>query len=124
MNICKAARRLSGHPIDDELGDLIRDMGRQAQRLHLSAIEAFIDNDSAKAAAMHDMDSYLDDLHGQFVQAIFTSHSAGPIDVQTAVQLGVVARFYERIGDHAVNIGRGVHYLITARLPERATLQR
>ena len=119
VNICKAARRLAGHPIDEELSDLIRDMSRQAQRLHLSAIEAFIDSDPAKAAALHDMDAYLDDLHSHFVQAIFTIHAAGRVDVQTAVQLGVVARFYERIGDHAVNIGRRVHYMVTARLPER-----
>ena len=51
---------------------------------------------------------YLDGLQKQFVQAIFESHAAGRIDLQVAVQLAVVARFYERIGDHAVNIGERV----------------
>jgi phosphate transport system protein len=34
------------------------------------------------------------------------------------VQLAVVARFYERIGDHAVNIGERVNYTVTGWLPE------
>ncbi len=54
------------------------------------------------------MDSFLDSLQKQFIQAIFESHAAGRIDLQVAVQLAVVARFYERIGDHAVNIGEKV----------------
>ena len=118
VNICKAARRLAGHPVDDELRWLILSMGRQAQQLHLAAIEAFIDNDAAKAAAIDDMDNYLDALQKQFVQAIFESHSAGNIDLQVAVQLAVVARFYERIGDHAVNIGERVRYVVTGWMPE------
>ena len=34
------------------------------------------------------------------------------------MQLAVVARFYERIGDHAVNIGERVNFVVTGWLPE------
>ena len=64
------------------------------------------------------MDSYLDDLQREFVQAIFTSHSTEKIELQVAVQLAVVARFYERIGDHAVNIGERVRFVVTGSVPE------
>ena len=64
------------------------------------------------------MDTYLDDLQRQFVAAIFESHSGEGIELQVAVQLAVVARFYERIGDHAVNIGERVRYLVTGWMPE------
>ena len=64
------------------------------------------------------MDGFLDDLHRQFIAQIFESHAAGTIDLQVAVQLAVVARFYERIGDHAVNIGQRVTYIATGRLPD------
>ncbi|HRE03124.1 MAG TPA: PhoU domain-containing protein, partial [Ilumatobacteraceae bacterium] len=64
------------------------------------------------------MDNYLDALQKQFVQAIFESHARGNIDLQVAVQLAVVARFFERIGDHAVNIGERVRYVVTGWLPE------
>ena len=64
------------------------------------------------------MDGYLDGLQREFVQAIFESHSASGIELQVAVQLAVVARFYERIGDHAVNIGERVRYVVTGWVPE------
>ena len=70
------------------------------------------------------MDSFLDSLQRQFVQAILESHSEKQIDLQVAIQLAVVARFYERIGDHAVNIGDRVRYLVTGWLPEHKGAQR
>jgi phosphate transport system protein len=117
-NICKAARRIYGHELDPKLRGIISRMGEQAQQLYDAAIESFVENDAAKAAAIDDMDSYLDGLQKQFVQAIFESHAAGRIDLQVAVQLAVVARFYERIGDHAVNIGERVNFVVTGWLPE------
>ncbi len=65
------------------------------------------------------MDSYLDDLHRQFIQIIFESHAEGNIDLQVAVQLAVVARFYERIGDHAVNMGDRTQYIVSGWVPTR-----
>ena len=118
VNICKAARRLYGHGLDPRLRGLITKMAEQAQALYTTAIEAYVDNDAAKAAAIDDMDSLLDGLQSEFIQVIFESHAAGRIDLQVAVQLAVVARFYERIGDHAVNIGERVRYTVTGWLPE------
>jgi phosphate transport system protein len=63
------------------------------------------------------MDSYLDDLHRQFIQTIFESHSTSQIDLQVGVQLGLVARFYERIGDHAVNVAGHTRYIASGWLP-------
>jgi phosphate transport system protein len=123
-NICKAARRIYGHPLDPKLRGMIDAMGGQAQQLYDAAIQSFVDRDAARAAAIDDMDSFLDDLQRQFIQAIFESHAAGRIDLQVAVQLAVVARFYERIGDHAVNIGERVRYVITGWLPEHRGAER
>jgi phosphate transport system protein len=117
-NICKAARRIYGHALDPKLRGIIARMGEQAQQLYEAAIESYLEDDAAKAAAINDMDSYLDGLQKQFIQAIFESHAAGRIDLQVAVQLAVVARFYERIGDHAVNIGERVGFAITGWLPD------
>ncbi len=125
-NICKAARRIYGHDLDPKLRGVITRMSEQAQALYAATIEAFVENDAAKAAALDDMDAYLDALQKQFIQAIFESQSLGNIDLQVAVQLAFVARFYERIGDHAVNIGERVRFVVTGwvpdhRKPERAT---
>ncbi|MGH9270022.1 MAG: phosphate signaling complex protein PhoU [Ilumatobacteraceae bacterium] len=118
VNICKAARRIYGHRLDARLRGIIQKMGDQAQQLFREATESYLAGDAVRAAALGDMDSYLDDLQRQFVAAIFESHSGDKIDLQVAVQLAVVARFYERIGDHAVNIGERVRFLVTGWMPE------
>lgn len=118
VNICKAARRIYGHELNPKLRGLIAKMGEQAEQLWEAALEAFEEGDAAKAAAIDDMDSYLDSLQREFVQEILESHTEKSIDLQVAIQLAVVARFYERIGDHAVNIGERVRYLVTGWMPE------
>ena len=51
---------------------------------------------------------------------IFPTVPSNPeaIDLQVAVQLCLISRYYERIGDHAVNIGERVVYMVTGWLPE------
>ncbi|MEI7991006.1 MAG: phosphate signaling complex protein PhoU [Actinomycetota bacterium] len=117
VNICKAARRIYGHELNPKLRGVIAKMSEQAQQLFANAMVAYDESDPAKAAALDDMDNFLDALQRQFIQVIFESHAAGSIDLQVAVQLGVVARFYERIGDHAVNIGEKVRFLVSGWMP-------
>ena len=118
VNICKAARRIYSHDLDGALRGVIQKMGTQASLLFKEATEAYLLLDGPRAAALHDMDSYLDDLQRQFIQVIFESHAEGRIDLQVAVQLAVVARFFERIGDHAVNVGDRVRYIVDGWVPE------
>jgi phosphate transport system protein len=118
VNICKAARRIYGHEIDPALRDLIAKMSEQAQQLFVSTMEAFNDNDAAKAAAIDDMDSFLDGLHRRFIAEIFEIHASKEIGLQVAVQLAMVARFYERIGDHAVNVSERTRFIVTGWKPE------
>ena len=120
-NICKAARRIYGHDLDPKLRGLIQRMSDQATQEYKEVVEAYVANDAVRAAALRDMDDYLDDLHRLFIGQIFESHAAGTIDLQVAVQMAVVARFYERLGDHAVNISDRVLYIATGRLPEHTT---
>ena len=124
VNICKAARRIYGKEIDPVLRGLISKMSEQAEQLYQAAINSFAENDAATAAAIEDMDSFLDALHRQFVQAIFETHARERMDLQLAVQLAIVARFYERIGDHAVNVGERVQFALTGWKPELRAIQR
>ena len=122
VNICKASRRLYGrHSFDPKIRGLITRMSSEAQQLFRRALDAYVEGDAALAAALDDMDDILDQLHDDLIQAIFESHSSGRLDLQAAVQLAVVARFYERIGDHAVNIAERVHYMVTGGHPEVRT---
>ena len=117
VNICKVARRIHGYELDAKLRGLITRMGQQAQSLFKHSFEAYADLDLPVAKAVDDMDLFLDYLHKQFIQAIFESHSAGTIDLPIAVQMAITARFFERIGDHAVNCAHFVQFLITGLLP-------
>ena len=76
------------------------------------------------AAALDDFDDRLDDLQVEMVESIFASHAAGTIELREAVQLAMMCRFYERIGDHAVNMGERVVYLVSGWLPEHVAVAR
>jgi phosphate transport system protein len=118
VNICKAARRIYRHPLDPKLRGIIAKMGEQAQLLYEAALESYVDHDEAKAAALDDMDSTLDSLQRAMIRAIVECSAAGNLELETAVQLAMVARFYERIGDHAVNMGERVRYVVSGWMPE------
>jgi len=117
-NICKVARRIHGYPLDRSLEELIESMGQQARLLLQQSFDAYADLDLPKARAVRDMDMHLDSLHKQFIQSIFEAHGTGAIDLPVAVQMAITARFYERIGDHAVNIAEFVQFLLTGEMPD------
>ncbi|MDQ3350639.1 MAG: hypothetical protein M3501_01580, partial [Actinomycetota bacterium] len=91
-NLCKAARRIYGHPLNPAIRGIIQKMGDQATKLFKEATESYLAGDATRAAAIDDMDSYLDDLQREFMRTIFESHEAAKssIDLQVAVQLAVV----------------------------------
>lgn len=116
-NLCKVARRINGHPLDSRLAELIERMSNQAHLLMKQVMNAYANRDLAVAKSVSDMDVYLDQLHKQFIQAIFEAHSDGKVDLAVGIQMAKTARFYERVGDHAVNIARLVEFLVTGVLP-------
>ena len=119
VNVCKAVRRLYGGQVPLPLRAHLEAMGTEAVRLYQIAMDAYATGDATLAGALDDMDDRLDQIHKDYVQAILELH-ADVQDVQVAVQLALVGRYYERIGDHAVNIGERVQYMVTGWLPEHA----
>jgi phosphate transport system protein len=120
VNVAKGARRIYGVQYDPRLRGLIERMSEEATRLFRLSIDAYVEGNASLASALDDMDDGLDLLHKDYIQAIFESHHAGVIDLQGAVQLALIGRYYERIGDHAVNIGARVEYMVTGWLPEHS----
>ncbi len=118
VNVTKAARRMYGAPLTPHIRGVIASMAKEAQRLLRLSIDAFADENDALAGALNDIDDQLDQLNRDMVEAIFEAQSEGHIDLAAAVQLALIARYYERIGDHAVNIGNRVIYMVTGWLPE------
>lgn len=119
VNIAKGARRIYGTEYTPRLRGLVTKMGDEAARLFRLAIDSYADGDAAMAAALDDLDDRLDDLHQDYIAEIFEASREGVFEVQAAVQLALIGRYYERIGDHAVNIGERVRYMVTGWLPEQ-----
>lgn len=117
VNVGKATRRLYGTEIPPILHGMLRAMAEQAVRLFQLAMDAYADGNADLGGALDDMDDRLDSLHKEYIQTLLESY-ADSRDVQVAVQLALVGRYYERIGDHAVNIGERVQYMVTGWLPE------
>jgi len=117
-NTMKATRRLYGTTLDPRLRGLIERMSENVHRLFRLAIDAYADRNEALAAALEDMDDDIDDLHADYIRAIFEVYEGRGAPLQVAVQLALVGRYYERIGDHAVNIGERVRYMVSGWLPE------
>ena len=117
-NTMKAARRLYGTPLDPRLRGLLERMSEHVHRLFRLAIDAYADRNEGLAAALDDMDDDVDDLHADYIRTIFEVYEGGTTPLQVSVQLALVGRYYERIGDHAVNIGERVRYMCSGWLPE------
>lgn len=112
VNIAKATRRMFGTEYEPHIRGLIVKMSDEAQRLFRLAGEAYDGRDIALGAALDDIDDRLDELANELIAAVLTHYNADQRDTQTVVQMALIGRFYERIGDHAVTIGEWVRYIV------------
>jgi phosphate transport system protein len=115
----KAARRLYPQELPPRVRGILERMGDQAQVQMRTAVDAFADLDLALAAALPDMDDVMDDLQKDLFRAILVADPTGLDEgvLQRAVQMALVGRYYERVADHAVQIGRWVAFMVTGELP-------
>ncbi|MGI9033852.1 MAG: phosphate signaling complex protein PhoU [Acidimicrobiales bacterium] len=117
VKVAKATRRLYPEPLDPRVRGLVDRMRDQAGAQLRLAVDAYAELDLAKAQALPDMDDVLDELQKDLFQAIFARHGTDDAAVRRAVQLALIGRFYERVGDHATNIADRVTYMITGHFP-------
>ncbi len=113
VNVTKTTRRLYPNGVGPEVRGLIDRMGAQAGEQLRVAIEAFRTGDVSQAAALADMDDVMDDLQKALFRAIFRGDASDEAALQRAVQLALVGRYYERIADHAVNVGERARFMVT-----------
>ncbi|HEX5585813.1 MAG TPA: PhoU domain-containing protein [Acidimicrobiia bacterium] len=127
VNVARTAWRLFPHQVEPPVSGLLDRIGRQATVQIRVAVNAFVDRDAASAAALADMDDALDAMHDALLRhALAPAHplarrpddrvAHAPADdtsVVQAVQLALVARHYERAGDHAVTIAGWVPFVVT-----------
>ena len=117
VNVAKTTRRLYPVELPDPIRQIIEQMGHQAGIQLRLAIESFAESDASRAMALEDMDDVMDDLQRELFRTIFALGRADEAGLQQMVQVALVGRYYERMADHAVNVGERVTYMVTGEIP-------
>jgi len=81
---------------------LVERMGEVASGMWRMAADAYGDRLVDLADRLDEMDDEMDELHGTFTAEL----AGGSMSIPVVMELVLVGRFYERLGDHAVNIAR------------------
>lgn len=116
VKVAKATRRLHPYGLQPRVRGLLDRMREQAQVQLRVALDAFADRDPARAAALLDMDDVMDDLQRSLYEAIFADQPAEGAVLQCTVQVALIGRYFERIGDHAANVADRVEFMVTGAL--------
>ncbi|MDQ2877568.1 MAG: phosphate signaling complex protein PhoU [Pseudomonadota bacterium] len=118
-NIAKRVPQFD-RPSDIEPIALLPEMARIAADLVRDALDAFIERDAEKAAAVCVNDKLVDDFYNSIFRALLTYMMENPHNIGPAAHLLFVAKHIERIGDHATNIAEMVYFSATGkRIGER-----
>src|SRR5487761_1940952 len=101
-HIARRAARGMGAEMSPRSRGLVERMGEVASTIWREATDVIIDGKHEAAGAIEDIDDELDDLHVSLTAELTSGSMALPV----AVELALLARFYERFGDHCVNLAR------------------
>lgn len=115
-HIARRAARGLGAEMSARSRGLVERMGEVATTIWRSTADAFAERSASAANQVDDLDDELDDLHVTLTAELV----AGTMPLPVAIELAMVARFYERFGDHAVNLARRMSALVVGG-PEPAT---
>jgi phosphate transport system protein len=114
VNIAEAAIRYLPQPPVKPLVDLPR-MGEIAQGMLRDALDSFVRKDTVLAQAVLNRDDLLDSLKTQVFRDLLTYMLQDPATIKASLDLILVSRHLERIGDHATNVAEDVIFMVSAR---------
>jgi phosphate transport system protein len=97
--------------------DAFEEMGARAEEMIRVALDSFADRDLARAESLVDLDELIDRANRRFVQHVL-SFGRDPTLQEWGLRMLLVSRCFERIGDHAVDIGERTAYLATGEFRE------
>lgn len=123
VKVAKATRRLYPRGLDPRPRGIIDRMREQASVQLRVAVDAFADRDPARAAALADMDDVMDELQARLFQAIIGSNTDEEAAVERAVQVALIGRYFERVGDHAANVADRVEFMVLGRRRKAAEIE-
>lgn len=114
VNIAEASQRYLQHAPVKPLIDIPR-MGEIAQTMLRDALDAFVRRDIELAEAVLTEDDKLDAFKTQIFRELLNYMLQDAATIEAALDLILVSRHLERIGDHATNIAEDVIFMVSAR---------
>lgn len=106
-HIAARAGNIAGAELSPRSRGLIARMSELACDMWGQARDCWCQQDRAAVEALASLDDQLDELHASLVAEL----ASGRMTMPATMEMTLIARFYERLGDHAVNIARRVTYL-------------
>ena len=114
MSIAARADHILGEDLTPRCRGLVERMGNLASSMWRQAVDSWYQRDRAAAAKLEERDDEMDELYASLIAEL----ADGRMTLPVTMEMTLVARFYERLGDHAVNIARRVAYLAGTHPPK------
>jgi phosphate transport system protein len=107
VQIASRANHILGEDLSPRSRGIVERMGNLASDMWRNAVDSWYQRDRSAAAVLETRDDEMDELHASLIAEL----ASGRMTLPVTMEMTLVARFYERLGDHAVNIARRVIYL-------------
>ena len=104
-----------GHISSAHNAESIEEMARATVKMVTDSIDAFVEQDDGLAGAVVEYDDIVDGHFNRIKAAITKQLESGNTDGEAMVDLLMIAKYFERMGDHAVQIACWVQYAVTGR---------
>jgi phosphate transport system protein len=114
VNIAKSTIRIGKDPLIKPIEHIKRMHDINKEMLKLS-LEAYNEEDIAKAKNVAEMDDEVDALYGQIIQDLLLLNQQNPDKIPQITQLLFVSRYLERAADHTTNIAENIFYLVKGK---------
>ena len=111
VNVCERAVELSGEPQLGATPDIQR-IAVIVQSMIKDAIDAFVQGDADKARAVIDRDDEVDELYHSVFRLLLDVMRRDEAAIAPGIHVQSVAKFLERIGDHATNLAEQVIFMV------------
>jgi phosphate transport system protein len=115
VDICERAMELLDEPPLKPYIDIPR-MAEAAQKMLKDSLDAFVSQDADHAMNVCEADDFVDNLNVQIFNELLVYMLQDPKNISRAVRLTYIAKYLERIGDHATNIAEMVVYLVKGKV--------
>ncbi|NKE69973.1 phosphate signaling complex protein PhoU [Candidatus Manganitrophus noduliformans] len=114
-DICERSIELAEEPLLKPYIDIPR-MADAAQKMVREALDAFVNKDAKLARKVCSEDQFIDELTHQIFRELLSFMVEDPTTITRAVRVSFIAKYIERIGDHATNIAEMVVYLVEGKI--------